>query len=88
MDDIGLNALGSDLGLVLKSEQKDAVESLQKGIHAFGVLPTGFGKSLSSMFWQKAGLPTRQMQLRSNARQLLSFVRSKTNNIQQVSTPL
>jgi len=84
MDDIGLNALGSDLGLVLKSEQK-----LHKGRHAFGVLPTGFGKSLSSMFWRKAGLLTRQMQLQSNARQLLSFVRSKTNNIQQVlDTPL
>ena len=46
MDDVDLAALASDLGFVLKSEQKEAVESLLKGRDVFGVLPTGFGKSL------------------------------------------
>ena len=32
--------------MILKSEQKEAVESLLKGREVFGVLPTGFGKSL------------------------------------------
>ena len=36
----------SDVGFVLKSEQKEAVESLLKGRDVFGVLSTGFGKSL------------------------------------------
>ena len=46
MGDVDLDALASDLGFVLKSEQKKAVESLLKGGDVFGVLPTGFGKSL------------------------------------------
>ena len=46
MDNINLDTLASDLGFVLKSEQKEAVGSLLKGRDAFGVLPTGFGKSL------------------------------------------
>ena len=41
-----LDALASDLAFVLKSEQKEAVESPLKGRDVFGVLPTGFGKSL------------------------------------------
>ena len=32
--------------MILKSEQKEAVESLLKGREVYGVLPTGFGKSL------------------------------------------
>ena len=46
MGDVDLDALASDLGFVLKSEQKEVVESLLKGRDVFGVLPTGFGKSL------------------------------------------
>ena len=46
MEEVDLDALASDLGFVLKSEQKAAVESLLKGRDVFGVLPTGFGKSL------------------------------------------
>ena len=38
MDDVDLDALASDLGFVLKSEQKEAVESLLKGRDVFGVL--------------------------------------------------
>ena len=34
------------VGFVLKAEQKEAVESLLRGKDVFGVLPTGFGKSL------------------------------------------
>ena len=45
MGDVDLDALASDLGFVLKSEQKEAVESLLKGRDGFGVLPTGFKKS-------------------------------------------
>ena len=41
-----MDALASDLGFVLKSEQKEAVESPLKGRDFFGVLPTGFGKGL------------------------------------------
>ena len=41
-----IQSLASDLGFVLKSEQKEAVESLLKGRDVFGVLPTGFRKSL------------------------------------------
>ena len=46
MDYVDLDALASDLGFVLKAEQKKAVESLLRGKDVFGVLPTGFGKSL------------------------------------------
>ena len=46
MGNVDLDALASDLGFVLKSEQKEAVESLLKGRDVFGVLPTGIGKSL------------------------------------------
>ena len=38
MDNADLETLASDLGLVLKSEQKEAVESLFKGRDVFGVL--------------------------------------------------
>ena len=41
-----LDGLASDLGFVLKAEQKEAVASLLRGKDVFGVLPTGFGKSL------------------------------------------
>ena len=34
------------VGFVLKAEQKEAVESLLRGKDVFGVLPTGFRKSL------------------------------------------
>ena len=43
---IDLDVHASDLGLVLKSVQKEAVELLFKGRDIFGVLPMGFGKSL------------------------------------------
>ena len=43
MDDIDLDALPNDLGFVLKSEQKEAVEWLLEGRDVFGALPTGFG---------------------------------------------
>ena len=46
MDDVDLDALASDLGFVLETEQKEAVESLFRGKDDFGVLPTDFGKSL------------------------------------------
>ena len=46
MVDVDLDALASDLGFVLKSEQKEAVDSLLKGRDVFGVLPTSFGKNL------------------------------------------
>ena len=46
MNDVDLDGLASDLGFVLKEEQKEAVESLLRGKDVFGVLPTGFGKSL------------------------------------------
>ena len=46
MGDVDLDALASDLGFVLKSEQKKAVESLLNGRDIFCVLPTGFGESL------------------------------------------
>ena len=46
MNDVDLYELASDLGFVLKAEQKEAVESLLRAKDVFGVLPTGFGKSL------------------------------------------
>ena len=46
MGDVDLDALARDLGFILKSEQKEAVKSLLRGRDVFGVLPTGFGKSL------------------------------------------
>ena len=46
MHDVDLHGLASDVGFVLKAEQKEAVESLLRGKDVFGVLRTGFGKSL------------------------------------------
>ena len=46
MNDVDLDRLASDLGFVLKVEQKEDVESLLRGKDVFGVLPTSFGKSL------------------------------------------
>ena len=46
MEDLNLDALARDLGFILKSGQKEAVESLLRGRDVFGVLPTSFGKSL------------------------------------------
>ena len=44
---VALDAIVSDLGFVLKSEQKEAaVKSLLKGRDVFGVLSRDFGKSL------------------------------------------
>ena len=39
MNDVDLDGLASDLGFVLKEEQKEAVESLLRGKDVFGVLP-------------------------------------------------
>ena len=46
MGDVDLDALANYLGFVLKLEQKEAMESVLKGRDVFGVLSTGFGKSL------------------------------------------
>ena len=46
MNDVDLDGLASDLGFVLKVEQKEDVEMLLRGKYVFGVLPKGFGKSL------------------------------------------
>ena len=46
MNDVDLDGLPSDLGFVLKVEQTEDVELLLRGEDVFGVLPTGFGKSL------------------------------------------
>ena len=46
MNDVDLDGLASDLGFVLKAEQKEAVEKLLRGKDVFDVLPTSFGKSL------------------------------------------
>ena len=46
MNDDDLDGLANDLGFVLKAEQKEAVESLLRGKDVFGVLRTGFEKSL------------------------------------------
>ena len=45
MNDVDLDGLASDLGFVLKVEQKEDVESLLRGKDVFGVLPKGCGKS-------------------------------------------
>ena len=41
-----LDLLAQELGFVLKSEQREALEFLIRGKDVFCVLPTGFGKSL------------------------------------------
>ena len=60
MGDVNLDALASDLGFVLKSEQKETVEEI---FLVYCVLPTGFGKSLIFQLFvlEKTELPTRQM---------------------------
>ena len=45
MNDVDLDGLASDLGFVLKVEQKEDVESLLRGKDVFGVLPTGLVKA-------------------------------------------
>ena len=68
-----LDALARDLGFILKSEQKEAVESLLRGRDVFGVLPTGFGKSLIYQLFVLAKNRAQKQLLRSNGRRLLSF---------------
>ena len=41
-----LDLLAQELGCVLKSEQREALELLLRGKDVFCVLPTGLGKSL------------------------------------------
>ena len=41
-----LDLLAQELGFALKSEQREALQSLLRGNDVFCVLPTGFGKSL------------------------------------------
>ena len=41
-----LDLLAQELGFVLKSEQREALELLLRGKDVFRVLPTGFEKSL------------------------------------------
>ena len=79
MGDVDLDALASDLGFVLKSEQKEAVESLLKGRDVFGVLPKAFGKSLIFQLLVLAKKQSFQFAkcFQSNAPQLSLFVRSK-----------
>ena len=57
---VDLDALASELGFVLKPEQKNTVESLLRGKDVFGVLPTGFGKSLIYQLFvlAKSQMPT------------------------------
>ena len=57
---VDLDALASELGFVLKPGQKNAVESLLRGKDVFGVLPTGFGKSLIYQLFvlAKSRMPT------------------------------
>ena len=57
---VDLDALASKLGFVLKPEQKNAVESLLRGKDVFGILPTGFGKSLIYQLFvlAKSRMPT------------------------------
>ena len=57
MGDVDMDALASDLGFVLKSEQKEAVGLLLNGRDVFGVLPTIFQLFVLA----KNELPTRQM---------------------------
>ena len=41
-----LDLLAQELGFALKSEQREALQSLLGGNDVFCVLPTGFGKNL------------------------------------------
>ena len=90
MDDIDLEALASELEFVLKSDQKEAVRSLLKGRDVLVCCQQALEKAwyLRDLFSRKAELPNRQLQLKSNARQLilLSFIRSKANNIERRQT--
>ena len=77
MNDVDLDGLTSDLGFVLKAEQKGAVESLLRGKYVFGVLPTVFGKSLIFQLFVLAINRASSLPTQSNARQLSLFVCSK-----------
>ena len=46
MDVDRLDLLAQELGFVLKSEEREALELLLRGKDVFCVLPTGLGKSL------------------------------------------
>ena len=55
MGDVDLDALDSDLGFVLDSEQKEAVESLLKGRDVLVYCLRDLEKAwyFSSLFWKK-----------------------------------
>ena len=55
-----LDLLARELGFVLKSEQREALESLLRENDVFCVLPTGFGKSLiyQMLFMQRVQVPS------------------------------
>ena len=73
MEDVDSDLLAIELGFVLKSEQKEAAESLLEGKDVFHVLPMGFGKSLIYQLFVLA--KNKSDQGIQNGRQSLSSVR-------------
>ena len=73
MEDVDSDLLAIELGFVLKSEQKEAAETLLEGKDVFHVLPMGFGKSLIyQLFFLAKNKSDQGIQ---NGRQSLSSVR-------------
>ena len=73
MEDVDSDLLVIELGIVLKSEQKEAAESFLDRKDVFCVLPTGFGKSLIYQLFVLA--KNKSDQGIQNGQQSLSSVR-------------
>ena len=71
MTDVDAWICSQELGFVLKSEQREALELLLRGKDVFCVLPTGFDKSLIYQMFVHANV--RNLQVPCNGRPSLLF---------------
>ena len=71
MKDVDVWICSQELGFVLKSEQREALELLLRGKDVFCILPTGFDKSLTYQMFVELFMP-RVLQVPCNGRSHLA----------------
>ena len=81
MKDVDVWICSQELGFVLKSEQREALELLLRGKDVFCILPTGFDKSLTYQMFVELFMP-RVLQVPCNGQpSLLSRLAKKERSV-------